>query len=923
MKTIDFNWKEYISLARRAAAEGAVLIKNDNDTLPVKKGGTVALFGRTQFDYIKSGTGSGGLVNVPYVVNYYDGFNSCDDLKVYAPLSEVYRKWIEEHPFDTGHGWATEPASQVEMPLTDELVSKARENADTAIVFIARLAGEDKDSKAEAGDHYLSDGEKEMIKAVTRHFEKTAVLIDSGDIIDMNWVSVLNPSAVLYIWQGGCEGGNAAADIVSGKITPAGRLTETIAKDLSDYPSDANFGDLVRNYYKEDIYVGYRYFETFAKDKVLYPFGYGLSYTTFETEASFSLESEPFVTATVKNTGNFSGKETVMVFMSAPQGMLGKPARVLVSFEKTKTLAPGESESFTIEWSMRDMASFDDSGVTGYKNSFVMEEGEYIFYVGSDVRSAEAIGSFVLSETIEVEHVSNALYPVRKFERLVPDIETDEYKPVYAPVPVRDHELEEVIKEERASLPHISYTGDKGIKLSDVKSGKASMEDFVAQLTDEELIIMSRGEGMSSRRVVPGTCAAYGGVCDSLQSYGIPAAACTDGPNGLRIDDGTMAFQLPNGSCLASTFDTKLVKELFSFLGMELLRDKIDCILGPGMNIKRHPLNGRNFEYFSEDPLVTGKIAASELLGMAKYNTTGCVKHFACNNQENKRHVTDSVVSARALREIYLRGFELAVREGGATHIMTTYGSLNGYHTAGSIELTTSILRKDWGFKGVAMTDWWAVVGTKEDPEPTIRKTGLMISAQNDIYMVTNSSEHNDNHDDSVEARENGTINRDELARNAMNIISTVMNTPAYDRMIGEGVKFNDIDRPSPNVIMADVEFTHDVKEDEGFDAALLKTGRGNVNMITLRFPEKGDYHMLFDIAAEGSELSQMAVSFSINNTVMKVISKNGSENEFVPEDVLLGHGYSTERFLKIQFMQAGLKIRNIRFKKDTKNIYA
>lgn len=923
MKTIDFNWKEYIALARRAAAEGAVLIKNDNGTLPVKKGGSVALFGRTQFDYIKSGTGSGGLVNVPYVVNFYEGFTACDDLKVYEPLSDIYRKWIEENPFDSGHGWATEPASQVEMPLGDELVIKARENADTAIVFISRLAGEDKDCKAEAGDYYLNDGEKEMIKTVTKYYEKTAVLINGGDIIDMNWVSELSPSAVMYIWQGGCEGGNAVADLVSGKVTPSGRLTETVALDIKDYPSDANFGDLVRNYYKEDIYVGYRFFETFAKDKVLYPFGYGLSYTSFSKEASFSLESEPFVTVTVKNTGDFAGKETVMVFMSAPQGMLGKPARVLIAFDKTKLLNPGESETFTIEWSMRDMSSFDDSGVTGYKNSFVMEEGEYTFYVGSDVRSAQAVGSFVLSETIEVEHVSNALYPIREFERLMPSEENCEYKPAYAPVPVSDHELEEVIAQERESLPRISYTGDKGIRLSDVKNGKATMEDFVSQLTDEELIIMSRGEGMSSRRVVPGTCAAYGGVCDSLRDYGIPAAACTDGPNGLRIDDGTMAFQLPGGTCLASTFDVKLVKDLFTFLGMELLRDKIDCILGPGMNIKRHPLNGRNFEYFSEDPLVTGKIAAAELTGMAKSNTTGCVKHFACNNQENKRHVTDSVVSARALREIYLRGFELAVREGGATHIMTTYGSLNGYHTAGSFELTTSILRKDWGFKGVAMTDWWAVVGTKEDPEPTIRKTGLMIRAQNDLYMVTNSSENNDNHDDSAEARENGTFNRDELARNASNIIQTVMNTPAYDRLVGEEVKFNDIDRPSPNVVMADVEFTYDVKEDEGFDASLLKTERGNVNMITLRFPEKGDYHMLFDLAAEGSELSQMAVSFSINNTVMKVISKNGSEKEYTPEDVLLGHGYSTERFLKIQFMQSGLKLKNIRFKKDTNNIYA
>ncbi len=922
MKKIDFDWKEYIALSRQVAAEGMVLLKNDNATLPAKKGESVALFGRTQFDYIRCGTGSGGLVNVPYVVNYYDGLKACKDISVYEPLSDIYRKWIEQNPFDKGHGWATEPTSQVEMPVTDEIVSDARKNAELALVFISRLAGEDKDCKAEKGDYYLTDGEVDLIKKVTARFERTAVLIDSGDIIDMNWVKEIGPSAVMYIWQGGCEGGNALADVISGRVNPSGKLAETIAADIKDYPSHANFGDPTRNFYQEDVYVGYRYFETFAPDKVLYPFGYGLSYTTFSIDASFSMDNAPFITATVTNTGSVSGRETVMVFMQSPQGMLGKPLRTLVGFNKTKLLKPGESETLTVNWTEREMASYDDTGATGFKNSFVMESGEYIFYTGANVRDINYTGSFNLSETTEIEKTSPALYPIREFERMVPDYQNDGFVPKYAPVPVREVSTEERILKMRDDIEDIPYTGDKGIKLKDVKEGRAEMKDFIAQLSDEELIVMSRGEGMSSRRVVPGTCAAYGGVLDSLQNYGIPAAACTDGPNGLRIDSGMMAFQVANGSCMAATFDPELLIKLFTCLGKELLRDKIDCILGPGMNIKRHPLNGRNFEYFSEDPLVTGRIAAAELTGMGKYNTTGCIKHFACNNQETNRYGSDAVVSARALREIYLRGYEIAIKEGHATHIMTTYGVLNGWHTAGSFELNTMVLRNDWGFKGVSMTDWWAVVGSEEDPEPNIRKTGYMVRAQNDLYMVTNSSEENANNDDAREALEKGLILRKELARNAENIVYTVMNTPAYDRLCGEEFEFNDIDRPSENVVMADVVFEHVVREGEGFDAGLLKTGRGNVNMITLRFPEKGDYRMHFEIAAEGSELSQMAVSFAVNNTVMKVITKNGTEREFVPEDVLLGHGYSTERFLKIAFTQEGLKIRNIVFKKDTQNTY-
>jgi len=731
-------------------------------------------------------------------------------------------------------------------------------------------------------------------------------------------VEEYNPGAVMYIWQGGCEGGNAVADILSGKVSPSGHLAETIAKEIKDYPSTDNFGDPVINFYKEDVYVGYRYFETFKKDRVLYPFGFGLTYSEFEEVYCFSFDQDFEVRAMIKNVGEVPAKQAVQVYVEAPQGFLGKPSKAMVAFGKTKLLNPGDVDVITLKWGLNEMASYDDTGMTGNKNSFVLESGEYIFYAGTDASVACPVGSFVLGETTVLETTEAALYPIDSFERIMPELTENGYVRVKVPTPVRDWDWKERLEKDRSEMKEIPYSGDKGIKLSDVKEGRATMDDFIAQISDKDMIAMTRGEGMSSTRVIPGTCAAYGGITDSLQAMGIPAAACTDGPSGLRIDSGVVAMQGPNGSCLASTFDVDLVEELYSYVGEELLRDKIDCLLGPGMNIKRNPLNGRNFEYFSEDPLLTGKMAAAQLKGMAKYNTTACIKHFACNNQETARYSSDSVVSARAMREIYLKGYEIAVKEGNAQHIMTTYGSLNGFHTAGSYELNTLVLRKDWGYTGLVETDWWAVVGDEKDTEPKIQKTSFMIRSQNDLYMVTNSSEENDNNDDAAEGFENGVFTRAELQRNVRNVINVVMNLPAYDRMMGEEYEFEEIGKPVERDVAADVQLAVVVKPGTTLDADLLDTKKGAVNMIKLNFAEKGNYLMTFELGAEGSLLSQLSVTFSVNNTVMKVLTRNGGNSEWTKESVIMGHGSSTERFLKINFSQTGLKLRNIVFEKMT-----
>lgn len=314
------DWNEYAALARQAVAEGCVLLKNDDKALPIRKGERVSVFGRIQFDYYKSGTGSGGAVNTRYVTNILDALKENKDISVNEELEQTYRDWLKDHPFEKGMGWAQEPWCQEEMPVTKELAEQAAAKSDIAVVIIGRTAGEDKDNSAAEGSYLLTAAEHQMLKEVCGAFKRVAVLLNVGNIMDMKWVKEYDPAAVLYVWQGGQEGGAGAADVLTGTVTPCGKLSDTIALDISDYPSTEGFGDPTRVIYKEDIYVGYRYFETFAKDCVLYPFGYGLSYTTFtRTVESFDFDGETVTEkVTVKNTGDVQGKEVVTVFVEAP-----------------------------------------------------------------------------------------------------------------------------------------------------------------------------------------------------------------------------------------------------------------------------------------------------------------------------------------------------------------------------------------------------------------------------------------------------------------------------------------------------------------------------------------------------------------------------------------------------------------------------
>lgn len=392
--TGKFDLKEYAKIARQAAAEGCVLLKNDYQALPLREGDKVAVFGRCASYYYKSGLGSGGLVNTRYVVSILDALKACESISLDENLLQIYEDWAKENPVDEGHGWGTVPWSQKEMPLTEEIVQAAKD-ADAAIVIVGRTAGEDQDNSAAEGSYLLTPVEKDMIKKVANTFKRTIVLLNTGNIIDMKWVEEINPAAVMYVWQGGQEGGNGVLDVLTGRVSPCGKLPDTIAYNLSDYPAYGNFGAEDFNCYVEDVYVGYRYFETFAKDKVMYPFGYGMSYTSFEVDVVEFRELEDYVTVSVnvKNTGAYAGKEVVQLYVEAPQGSLGKPARSLCAYGKTGQLNPGEAQTLTLNIDMKRLASYDDSGATGHKSCYVLEEGSYTFYAGCDVRSAVACGS--------------------------------------------------------------------------------------------------------------------------------------------------------------------------------------------------------------------------------------------------------------------------------------------------------------------------------------------------------------------------------------------------------------------------------------------------------------------------------------------------------------------------------------------------
>ena len=722
---------EIAAQARAMAADGIVLLKNEDKTLPITGQTRVAVFGRSAVNYFTVGYGSGGDVVSPYRRNLMEGLLE-HGVKVDGILASQYETWCSRprNVPDEGY-WAHWPMSNPEMPLKAEDVAAAALRCDMALVVIGRAAGESRENVLKPGSYYLTDREKAMLDVVATYFHRVCLVMDCGNVIDMSWMrdyeNKLN--AIVYAWQGGMESGTALADVLTGAVNPSGKLTDTIAVKYEDYPSSQSFGAMAFNAYTEDIYVGYRYFETFAPDRVLYPFGFGLSYTRFRLSSQAAVSgNQVTVNTTVENVGDEAGREVVQVYVDLPCGTLGNPKRVLAGFKKTGLLQPGQQQVVDVSFDLASLASFDDTGCTGHKDAFVLEAGNYCVQAGTSIRDVKAVVCIVKQglEVVRQLHECNAVRPEHGFCRMVNkggalDMEI---------VPTANRNLKQDIL---AHLPQELTPGQTEFTFEDVKARRCTPEEFVAQLSDQELDDITHGFGLMNDPSGPaGNAGSLGGVTEALKKRGIPTVITTDGPSGIRIR--RTCSLLPCGTCLASTFDPEGVEALYRLLGREMVLQGTQVLLGPGMNIHRNPLCGRNFEYYSEDPLLTGKIAAAMVRGIQSQGVSACPKHFACNNQETNRNKCDSRLSQRAQREIYLKGFEIAVKESDPWCLMTSYNLVNGVWSHYHYELVTDILHDEWGYRGLTITDWWMQPGAA--PEfPAITNDACRIRAQVDVLM--------------------------------------------------------------------------------------------------------------------------------------------------------------------------------------------
>ena len=748
--------------------------------------------------------------------------------RLYADAQEAYAKKLNEFTEKTGKPsmlYAFE--NPFEEPEQPEITETDVKEADAAIYVISRNSGEGKDRRAEKGDYYLSDRELQNIRFMTEHYKNCIVLLNVGGVIDLTSLKAIEGvQAIMLVGQTGNMGGYAVADVLTAKTIPSGKLTDTWARSYEDYPSSATFshrdGNLDDEYYSDGIYVGYRYFDTFGV-MPLYCFGYGKSYTEFEIKTMnvTADEKQVQVEVEVTNIGDkYPGKEVVQVYYSAPDGIMEKPTQELAGFAKTKLLAPGEKDVVTITFATTDMASFD-----AYDAAWVMEEGEYTIRVGNSSRNTEAVAVIDLDEqvtTLQLKRLMRDTIAVRELHHMIPifDIEFDFGVPA---IPFRimlqaENFKKELVEYEVMRRTLMDKRKDEVLTLEDVKAGSATLDELTAQLTVEEMAELcvgterKNGDGNvigSASSCVPG--AAGDTTSSLLETRKVPNLIQADGPAGLRLnkvssvsftgkvkgiepniscmkylpepvkkimlgnpDSPNLLYQFttafPSGISLASSWNLELAEEVGNAVGKEMECYGVTYWLAPGLNIHRNPLCGRNFEYYSEDPLVSGKFAAAITKGVQK--NRGCyvtLKHFCCNNQEDNRNKTNVNVNERALREIYLKGFEIAVKEAGPGAIMSSYNKVNGKYVNNSYRLLTQVLRNEWGFDGFVMTDWFA----------TGRKYGNSahaIASGNDLIMPGSAGAV----DEIVKAVSKGVILEEDVKRSAANVLRGVLSSRIY-----------------------------------------------------------------------------------------------------------------------------------------------
>ena len=807
--------KNNLQIAYEAACEAMVLLKNDGVLhFQTKK---VALYGPGASMTIKGGTGS-GEVNERHSVTILEGLEN-------RGFTVTSKQWIAD--FEQGYQDAEaayqiekkkrinllKPNSIMEMlfdnfrapvgrPITREDVTAS--DTDCCIYVLSRQAGEGGDRKAEKGDYLLTEEELEAVRFCAEHYEKFLLVINCGSAIDMSFAEEIpGINAILYLCQLGTEGGNAFADLISGAVTPSGKLSDTWAKKYEDIPFAMEYsylnGNLKEEFYKEGIYVGYRYFDSFDIAPA-YPFGFGLSYTDFQIRsAGVSMEgSVVTVQADVSNTGSqWSGREVAQLYVSAPEGQMHKEYQSLAAFAKSDILAPGAHQTLSLTFDLRSLASYRE-----YDACYVLDKGEYILRLGNSSRNTMVIGVLLLEEEIIVsrhEHICGA-------------VKGEEMAELIAPARKEESVAEGLpyLFVNPADFKTVEYTYEEPPKVYDPK-----VQKFMEGLSVKKMAQIVVGIGMfggETRFNLPGS---VGNTTSKFWDKGLANVALCDGPAGLRIQKRStvdkkgkvkpveMAMSIfesfpdfvkkfmvgnpekdpqiyqyttafPVANALAQTWNVDLMYRVGDAVYTEMKEYGCTYWLAPAVNIHRNPLCGRNFEYFSEDPKLAGSMAAAITRGVQQedgfYVT---VKHFACNNQEDNRNWVSSNLSERALREIYLRAFEQTVREGNAKGIMTAYNKINGVYAPNSYDLCTKVLRNEWGFDGVVMTDWFSTGGNKAD-------TARCMSAGNDLLMPGGGSYQSE----ILKGIKNGAISEDDLRRCCANVVRAIMNSATQKEYI-------------------------------------------------------------------------------------------------------------------------------------------
>ena len=817
------DWEtEHRQLAKEAAAEGIVLLKNEDQLLPLKAGSKVALYGAGAGRTIKGGTGSGD-VNERERVTIWQGMKNAgfeitseDWIRSYEKIYEKARQdWKDDIVTRSGGNsgnvmdfFTVYSTTPFVMPTGDPVEKPEKEETDTAIYVLSRVAGEGADRNAAKGDYYLKEDEHQMLSDLCCYYKNVIVAVNAGGQVDLSFMDEFSGiKALLILSQPGMEGGNAFADVISGKVNPSGKLVDSWAYRYEDYPNAASFshnnGNVKKEFYEEGIYVGYRYFDTFAVP-VRYGFGYGLSYTTFEIkEKNIQCDNEHNIqiSVSVKNTGDTAGKEVVQIYAALPGGQVEKEAHRLVAYEKTALLQPQEEQTLTFKISADRFTFYAEE-----KAAWVLEKGFHGIFVGTSLESATLAGGLELEQDVILEKVKN-LFPLKESLK--------ELQQKSGQTEKREAALK--VQAVEKGLPVLEI-GAAGFETKEILYKKNSelvekeAAEFVDTLSIEELINLAAGDPGKAQGgnlgaagiSVPGSA---GETHRCAIEKGLASIVLADGPAGLRlmkyyhVNDGrivSMPFEfslegglfydgstdlpgeryyqyctaIPVGTMLAQTWNTGLIQEVGAMIGKEMEYFGVTLWLAPGMNIHRNPLCGRNFEYYSEDPYVAGTIAAAMTKGVqSNYGCGTTIKHFACNNQEDNRMGSDSIVSERSLRELYLKGFEIAVKESHPLSIMTSYNLINGIHAANSYDLCTDVARNEWGFGGAIMTDW-----TTTENGADCTASGCM-RAGNDLVMPGCFGDH----DNLKKELEEGTLKPEDLKACIARLVSVIWRSNQYE----------------------------------------------------------------------------------------------------------------------------------------------